>query len=279
MINKHLFISHGMGEAQGGSGHKGINLNQTAKRLGITRGCLRWRIEQGWPAERWGEAAREPIDYRTYVGKTFTSVIVRELTPCGASKSGNLRFLADCECLKCGHKFKAFLSSLQNKKIKNHCPECAKVARRTARREYKKERVAWNGMMFRCYNPKSGNYKNYGGRGITVCDRWRESFDNFLKDMGKCPDGYSIDRIDVNGNYEPSNCRWADAYTQSNNRTITRRFTYNGITLTSSQWAMILGVQPQTIRVNAKRNGGVAHIIDEYIKKRPELASVISDLQ
>jgi len=73
-------------------------------------------------------------------------------------------------------------------------------------------------MKSRCLNPKVANYKDYGGRGITICDRWKESFENFLKDMGTRPDGSSIDRIDVNGNYEPGNCRWATAKVQRENQ-------------------------------------------------------------
>jgi hypothetical protein len=70
-------------------------------------------------------------------------------------------------------------------------------------------------MKARC---KNLNNKYYGGKGIIVCDRWINSFTNFLDDMGKMPEGYSIDRIDSDGNYEPSNCRWADKQTQINNR-------------------------------------------------------------
>lgn len=75
----------------------------------------------------------------------------------------------------------------------------------------------WATMKQRCLNPDATSFKAYGGRGIKVCDRWLE-FENFLVDMGEKPENMSIDRIDVNGNYEPSNCRWATAKTQSSNR-------------------------------------------------------------
>lgn len=75
----------------------------------------------------------------------------------------------------------------------------------------------WAAMKQRCTNPKANRYADYGGRGIKVCDRWQE-FENFLADMGEKPEGMSIDRIDVNGDYGPSNCRWASMKTQGSNR-------------------------------------------------------------
>jgi hypothetical protein len=77
----------------------------------------------------------------------------------------------------------------------------------------------WAGMKTRCYNPKAANYENYGGRGITVCDRWRDDFWAFVADMGSKPaKGVSLDRRDGDGCYEPSNCRWATASEQNRNR-------------------------------------------------------------
>lgn len=83
-------------------------------------------------------------------------------------------------------------------------------------------RKCWQDMKSRCANPSNRNWANYGGRGITVCERWL-CYENFLADMGEKPDGFSIDRVDVNGNYEPGNCRWIPIEQQASN---TRRTLY-----------------------------------------------------
>lgn len=84
---------------------------------------------------------------------------------------------------------------------------------------YPFEYQSWQAMKQRCYNPKNANYHSYGGRGITVCARWLKSFANFMKDMGpKQPPAVTLERINVNGNYEPKNCRWATKFEQTQNK-------------------------------------------------------------
>lgn len=114
-------------------------------------------------------------------------------------------------------------------------------------KEYRREYQCWKNMIRRCYEPECDHFIYYGGRGILVCDRWLESVDNFIDDMGKCPDGFSLDRIDLNGNYCPENCRWAGAITQANNKKNNRYFEYEGELLTIPELARRNGIKRSTL--------------------------------
>jgi hypothetical protein len=110
------------------------------------------------------------------------------------------------------------------------------------------EYITWTSMKARCYNPKTKGFKYYGGRGIAICARWRESFEAFYQDMGPRPSSkHSIDRIDNNGPYSPDNCRWATRYEQIHNQrkrqgsSNVRLITYNGKTQSVAAWSRELG--------------------------------------
>jgi Fic family protein len=104
-------------------------------------------------------------------------------------------------------------------------------------------------MISRCNNDKNESYQYYGEKGIKVCDRWLESFENFLQDMGDKPTkNHSIDRINVNGNYEPSNCRWADKIEQENNKTTNVLIEYQSKKYTISELARLLNINYDTLR-------------------------------
>lgn len=107
--------------------------------------------------------------------------------------------------------------------------------------------MAWHGMRRRCYWMLHDDFDNYGGRGIVVCDRWLHSIYNFLVDMGECPEGHSLDRIDNDGPYSPENCHWAKTIQQHNNKRTNRYLTHNGHTFTVSEWSRILGVRRATL--------------------------------
>jgi hypothetical protein len=115
------------------------------------------------------------------------------------------------------------------------------------------EHNAWLAMRKRCYNPKFIGFASYGGRGIIVCERWRTSFENFFADLGPRPEGCSLDRIDVDGNYEPGNVRWASSKQQCNNRRSNRLLTYKGEEKTLAEWAAHLGVKRVTLGARLRR--------------------------
>jgi hypothetical protein len=106
---------------------------------------------------------------------------------------------------------------------------------------------SWCAMMRRCYDHGYKDYPYYGGRGITVCERWHR-FENFYADMGERPEGMTLDRVDVNRQYNKSNCRWASRTTQMNNTTRNRWLTYEGTTMTMSEWAKVTGISYTVLR-------------------------------
>ena len=130
--------------------------------------------------------------------------------------------------------------------------------------EYK----SWCGMKYRCSNSKATKYKNYKEKGITVCDRWLNSFENFLEDMGKAPTPkHTLDRINPNGNYEPSNCRWATQLQQQGNRTNNRWLEYDGKRMILSDWGRFLNVKPEYISYKIRKGFSFGEIYRELLKK------------
>lgn len=106
---------------------------------------------------------------------------------------------------------------------------------------------AWCGMRKRCNNPKHQFYYRYGGRGIVVCDRWVNSFVNFLEDMGKRPEGLTLERINNNGNYGPDNCKWATWTEQARNKHINSEYGVPGIRFKSSKYEVQIKVQGKNV--------------------------------
>lgn len=125
---------------------------------------------------------------------------------------------------------------------------------------------AWTNMRYRCNNPNCREYKNYGGRGITICKEWDsyEAFRDWALANG-FDSGLSIDRIDVNGNYEPSNCRWVGIKAQSNNTRRNNKLTYNNETHTIQEWSEITGINWTTIKERINRNWPIEEALTKEV--------------
>lgn len=148
------------------------------------------------------------------------------------------------------------------------------------RNSRKPEYSVWSQMRARCGNPKHPEYFRYGGRGIRVCERWGD-YANFATDMGDRPHGGTLDRVDVDGNYEPGNCRWATPKEQTRNRRVTIRLTFNGRIQSMADWADELGVTYSTFSGRVKKFGGEKAIAitqkknQESLRPEPGVLSLV----
>ena len=149
----------------------------------------------------------------------------------------NIRWLCRCDC---GTERNVVGGDLRSGK--SICCGCVKKHGYTYTPTY----TSWNSMIQRCTNPNNLNYHNYGGRGIKVCDTWRD-FRSFLADMGEKPEGTSLDRIDNDMGYCKENCRWATRKQQANNRRTNNNVTFGGKTLNLKEWSELCGVTSTTI--------------------------------
>lgn len=165
------------------------------------------------------------------------------------------RILCRCEC---GREIPVLAESLR-KPPGGCCKHC--IGAQTARHGHCRPRSgtaeyrAWSAMKQRCYSPRNASFDCYGARGVQVCELWRNSFQAFLADMGFRPSSeHSLDRIDSDGDYTPSNCRWSTGRTQSCNRRTNVRYTLGEETLTRAEWARRAGF-PASLLAYRLRNG------------------------
>lgn len=209
------------------------------------------------------------VDYMAF--KDLTGQRFGRLTVIDRADTQNSHVRWRCRC-DCGN-----ITIVKGIHLKNgHTKSCGCLIEEATRNAHSthslsKTRIyeTWCSMKSRCLNPQKRSYKNYGGRGITVCDEWQNDFRTFYDWAIKSGyrDDLMIDRIDVNGNYEPSNCRWADRRTQNNNRRNNHYLTHNGETKTMRQWADDLGISYYVLRSRINNSHwSVERALNEPIK-------------
>jgi hypothetical protein len=127
----------------------------------------------------------------------------------------------------------------------------------------------WHGMLQRCDNAKAPNYYLYGGRGISVCDKWR-SFKNFFEDMGEAPRGFTLNRIDNNGNYTPGNCNWIDRRNQQRDTRLNHWLIYNGEMRCLIEWAEISGLGEVVLTNRIQRGWSIEDALTRPVRRHTE---------
>lgn len=189
-------------------------------------------------------------------GQRFGKLVIVEEGPRGNGTTRQARrWWCDCDC---GHNYCLVAQSdlIAGKQVSCGCHKKQKSRERAIHgMALSPEYTAWCNMKTRCYNTTEEGYKDYGGRGIIVCEQWVNNFAQFYFDMGPRPGStYSVDRIEVNGNYEPHNCRWATPAEQARNKRASVRYSYNGQSLTLAEWSEVMGM-PYSILRSRVSNG------------------------
>lgn len=179
-------------------------------------------------------------------------------------RRGRKAWLCQCEC---GNRTVVITADLNSGNIKG----CGCLVRLHGMSKTRAHRT-WRLMLTRCFNSHERSWKLYGGRGIKVCDRWKQSFLNFYGDMGDPPPGMSIDRINNDGNYEPENCRWATAKEQARNKSSSRLLSYGGKTQSMAAWAEERGIRLGTLHARLVRGWSVERAINVPIRNFVECA-------
>lgn len=183
-------------------------------------------------------------------------------------KCGKLTTYWKCQC-KCGNIIEVRGDRLRNNEVTS-CG-CDNINKKGKYNGLSNSKIytAWNHFINRCYNSNNKAYKNYGGRGIKVCDEWKNDFMSFYN--WSIENGYredlTIDRIDVNGNYEPSNCRWTTDFVQRRNRTDNHYVTINGETKILNDWAREFNIKPNAVRGRLKFGWDIIKALTEPVRR------------
>ena len=191
------------------------------------------------------------------IGRKFSAVTIIDFAP---KRNGRTAWLCRCDC---GHVWTALQQSL----VVGDTTGCYDCGRKSATAKMithgysahgKKsgEYNSWQNAKDRCFNEKAKMYPWYGARGITMCERWKDSFENFIADMGDRPTKYhSLDRINVHGNYEPGNCKWSTKAQQNNNKQSSIRFSWKGETRSLMEIAVMETLHYECLRYYIRIKG------------------------
>lgn len=189
------------------------------------------------------------------------------------NKGKNVCWLCIC---KCGNEFIARATDIRTGNTKScGCLNRELAGNRARKHGNRNSRLytIWNNMKMRCSNPSSISFKNYGGKGIKVCDEWFDTFESFYK--WSINNGYhdslTLDRIDSNGDYKPSNCRWATMKEQQNNRGNNNTLTYKNVQHTLAEWSDITGIPYDTLWTRIKRGWSVEKSLTQPLRGQKEL--------
>jgi len=199
-------------------------------------------------------------------GKRFGRLVVIKRVV--NNKWGQSRWLCLCDC---GKKPIVSNTHLRTGSVQScGCMNIEKLTRHGGAKRGKRLKIyaVWGAMIQRCTNPNNRQWKNYGNRGITVCERWMK-FENFLEDMGKPPGhGYSIERKDNNGNYCKENCIWATRKEQNRNKRDNHLITFGGKTQCLTDWAEEIGIKQETILKRFRISWSIEKALTTPVKKR-----------
>ena len=217
--------------------------------------------------------------------KDYTGKIINGAIALGYVGSGEYKFIHT----ECGHSGIYPPNQIRGRKSSSKCRDCWIKTKVPWNKRHGKscggDRTysSWLNMRRRCYEPNNNRYYLYGARGIGVCERWRESFDTFLSDMGECPNDCSLDRVDVNKDYSPENCKWSNGIEQSLNKRVTWKIKISGewMSLRSASERVGIGYKHAHYRIKTLGEdirSVLGDCVEDYIIPNENYESIIKEL-
>jgi len=243
------------------------SLKEWSRSLGINLSTLRQRIRIGWEIE---DAFERPVNNKgtqNILLKRFGKLL--PIFAMGVKTTWDTEWLCKCDC---GDYVVKSIKSLRGSIIPM-CKLCFKEyisgIQTTHGKTKTEEYTIWLSMKQRCYFFKHKHYHHYGGRGIYVCRRWRNSFENFLKDVGHRPNRkYSIDRIDNNGPYGPWNVKWSSPVEQAQNKRNCKIIRFEGESMSMAAWARKKGIKYTTLKERLRKGWEIKDALEIPVKRR-----------